>query len=194
MKLKWVNTTSGFAITALGTTYAQYFQFRPMNVNTPNAATGVQPYGHDTWQQLLTRFKVWRTSYRIEIVATSGASGAFYTNLQATNISLGSAPNKEAQDMLPGAITKMASIFDSGKVVYKGSINHPRVLGVSAREFATNSAYSGVLDVIGAFGSDPTVQDTLFLGIAADVACTVAVKATLIFHCEMTRPNQAASS
>lgn len=194
VRLKWVDTTLALPITALGSTYAQYFQFHPMNVNQPNAPTGIQPYGHDTYQALMTRFKVWKTSYRIEVLPSSGGSGNYYTNLQATNIALVAAPTKASQDMLPGAITKMGGVFEQHKIVYKGAIDHPRVLGISRREFATNSAYSGVLDAIGVPASDPIVQDVLFLGIASDVAATVSVKTTLIFHCEMTRPNQAVAS
>lgn len=180
VKLKY---SEQFGMTYTPATAASY-QFRVNSIFDPNyTGTGHQPLGHDQWQNIYNRYRVYGCKYRI-----------YFTNISTTEQA------EVAVQLRPNLTTASDydTIRESAYTVYKN------ILGVEGSGQATRCAkgYAGVCKLRGMskarikaedsfqanFGSNPANTPSINLHMQnqnVGTGCTIRARVDLTFLCEL---------
>lgn len=156
--------------------------FRLNSIFSPDSggttvASAHQPYGHDQYNLLYGRYRVWKTRWVVRAlnrpvgvpadIVVVPLNGAYTTT------------TFPALCELPHAYAKQVTASSHSTI--KGGISLAKLGGYSFTEFRTDSNTGAV------FGNSPTeAQDLMVMGwgVGHDMQCQI----TLTYYCEMTDP------
>lgn len=164
------------------------YVFNLNSIFDPNVTSaGHQPYGHDTYQTLYNRYRVFRCDY----ILTLGCSGIYRVIVGANNTQT-AYTNAQLAAESPNFRTFVTT--PNTPMIIRGSYNLPRLNGSTPQQYKSDDRFQAQ------FGADPTENLCLHV-VNSEVATNASPGAnlilyniTLIYHVEMFDPKELSSS
>jgi len=143
---------------------------------------GHQPYGHDSFQTLYNRYRVFAVSYVISATALTGNQNSICI---LPNNDSSAFTNHTLMSESPRALTKQVN-GNGGPVYFKGRYNLRTITGQTSTQYKSDDRFQSQ------FGASPTEQIMLHLGnwgsLSGSPTSTTLFNITFVYHVEMFDP------
>jgi hypothetical protein len=157
------------------------YQFNLNSINDPNrTGTGHQPYGHDTFQTLYNRYRVFAASWRITIASASSTT-AYVALVPSNDVNAYTAFDAASES--PRGFTKViAPLSGNGPTIFKGHIALPRLNGSTKSQYMADDRFQAI------FGNNPVELMSLHINAYSLATTVLSYNVELVYHCELFDP------
>lgn len=161
------------------------YQFNLNAINDPDrTGVGHQPYGHDTFQGLYQRYRVFAVDYQVTSLPNNVNAGSFSVVPKNDDGSL--AVDVGYVQEFPRSKSTFLSLQDHRTL--RGTISLPDLTGQTLAEYKGSDRYAAV------FGNAPTEIMTLQVYLTLPTTASVEFDVILNYHVELFDPLAAVQS